>query len=324
MNLIYVLKLKDNKYFIHFDENKQDYEIITECIIYYDYLKKYTPISIIEKKIIMDFLDIDKTVKNYMYLYGYNNVRGGSYIDEKLTDYFYKTLYKELTFVERQELEWSYTFKEILEKYQYNDEFKTVEEIDKEIENINKEFLKYGYEKSKYEQYVFFNVNGKKQKITDFIPENMEWIYDICMLSYANIINLNIYDKEIRERYNMNYIEKYKSILLFLKRVYELFEENDLFSKFCIEKNVYLKYPNFIFDNFIYNTHNKDIKKLLEICKTFQFMGNILHNIIDELKFDVNSYGFSYEWKVPRIIYILEKKREKLLNPKLIFDDTII
>jgi hypothetical protein len=40
-------------------------------------------------------------------------------------------------------------------------------------------------------------------------------------------------------------------------------------------------------------------------------MGNVIHNILMEQEFDVGSYGVDYKWKVPKILYILETKREK-------------
>ena len=114
---LYIIKLEQDKYLIHFDNEKTDKEIILECEIYYDYAKKYKPLSIIEKNNLLDFFDIDKTVKYYMYLYGYANVRGGSYIDEELPDYLEKTLNKELDFLEKEELDYSYLLNEIIDKY---------------------------------------------------------------------------------------------------------------------------------------------------------------------------------------------------------------
>ena len=68
--------------------------------------------------------------------------------------------------------------------------------------------------------------------------------------------------------------------MAFCIKIYKIFEENDLFSKFGIEKHIYLKHPEFLFDGFIYNTYSKNINLLLKITKTYEFMGNILSNII--------------------------------------------
>jgi hypothetical protein len=307
MKTIYVLKLEDNKYFIHheIDSDKDFEKIMIECEIYYDYLKKYKPISIIETIFFTDNLDIDKTVKQYMYLYGFNNVRGGSYLEEKIPDYSEKTLNTELEFIDNNEKECLNILEEILNNYEYKN-YKTVEEIHNEMDGIKKEFIKYKDEKEKFEKLNFFLVNNNKYNMQNFIPEDMEWLYEICLLNSNK--NIKNYNKEINNILNSNYVKKYKKILIYLKRLYNIFEENDLFSKHNIDKTIYLKHPFFLFDGFLFNTHNKNLEELSKTCKTFQHMGNIIFNKIKENEFDIMSYGYGYEWKTSRIIFILEKK----------------
>ena len=113
-------------------------------------------------------------------------------------------------------------------------------------------------------------------------------------------------------------------MLVYLKQLYAIFLNNDLFSKFGIKNSVYLKNPEFLFDGFIYDIPSKDNSSLSNICKTFLLMGNIVYNMIIEQEYDVISYSIGYEWKVSRILYILEKKREKFGKSKLIFDEPFI
>jgi len=335
---IYVLKLQDNKYFIHFSDSKPYKQILNECEILYDYVKIYKPLSVIDIIPLTNYLEIDKSVKFYMYLYGYNNVRGGSYIDEILPDYLEKTLNHEFKIVENEEPERLSLFNEILEKYEYHD-FNSIQEIDEKIAEIKKEYSQYVNEKETLEEIKFFNENGEKRNMHHFIPEDMDWLYEICSINFSESENLSSNTQDFMKKkdsitstlsnrmegtFHSNYIQKYKKIIGFLKRLFTLFEKYDLFSKHNIHlepsnKMVYMKYPEFIFDAFVYNTHSKDVSSLLDICKKFQYMGNILINIISEKEFDVLYYGYGYEWKVSRIIYVLEKKKETFGKPKTLF-----
>ena len=96
MTNIYILKLKNKKYYIGKTENPKlrvgehfsgDGSAWT---------RKYPPKKI--KKIInnCDDYDEDKYTKKYMAKYGINNVRGGSYININLEDYQLQALKREL------------------------------------------------------------------------------------------------------------------------------------------------------------------------------------------------------------------------------------
>ena len=318
---IYVLKLEQEKYFIYFSDAKNYNQILTECEIYYDYAKTYKPLSIIEILPLGNYLDIDKTVKFYMHLYGYNNVRGGSYIEDILSDYLEKTLNDELKIVEKEEPEWSRLFAEILELYEGRT-FQTMEEIDQEISKISREFQKYKDEKERLENTKFFLEKGAKQNMKHFSPEDMEWLYDICIVCPCS--NTEFTCKKIQEIVDSLHVKKYRTMLVFLKQLTTLFEKNNLFQKYGLEQTVYMKYPQFLFDPFIYDTQIKDTAVLVDTCKTFQHMGNIIYNKIVELEFDVLSYGYGYEWKTPRILYVLEKKKKEFGKSRLVFDDEVM
>jgi hypothetical protein len=314
---IYVLKLEQNRYFIHFSELKSNYKILRECEIYYDYLKQYKPLTIIETFPFENFLDVDKLVKHYMYMYGYAYVRGGSYNEEELPPYLEKTLNHEFNNEEKDELYYQFIFDVILQKYEYNNEF-TLDEIQTQINTIQSECKKFNYEKNKLEKTKIFVVDGEKYNMKDFFIEDIDWLCEICLKNTE--IDMEI--REIECVIQSNYVKKYKKMLYYLKQIYKLFTEYDLFSKYpIIEDSIYLKHPEFLFDGFIYDDHpiNKNTEFLIKMCKTFLFMGNVIHNILMEQEFDVDSYGLAYEWKVPKILYILETKREKLLHDDHIF-----
>jgi cellular nucleic acid-binding protein len=96
MTNIYILKLKNNKYYIgktnnpqfrltqHFDSNGSAWT------------KKYKPIKIIKIIPNCDNFDEDKYTKIYMQKYGINNVRGGTFCQIKLSSENINTIQKEL------------------------------------------------------------------------------------------------------------------------------------------------------------------------------------------------------------------------------------
>ena len=101
-----------------------------------------------------------------------------------------------------------------------------------------------------------------------------------------------------------------------MKHLYSVFDTYSLFEKHSIQKTIELKYPQFVFDKYIYDRPTlktiPSISKVCEICKTYQFMWDLVHNMSTELEYDVSSYGKGFLWKVPRILYILEKKKVEM------------
>jgi len=317
--MIYVIKLQENRFFIYFSESKQNSTIMRECEIYYDYVKQYKPLFIIETFPFKDFLYVDQIVKQYMYHHGYEYVRGGSYIDNELPNYLVKTLNHEFENEHNDELDYRYYFNEILTKYE-NKNYLSVDEINQEMFVVKQEYAKYNIEKNALKKTSFFYVDGEKKNSKYFSSDDIIWLYHMCNVNMDSVI-IKINTTEIESVLNSVYVKKYKYVLSYLKHLYFLFTEYDLFSKYNIQKSIYLQYPNFLFDGFIYNTPHKDTQSIYEIYKTFLFMGNVIHNMLIEQEFDVNSYGIYYEWKVSRILYILESKKEYLVSSKLIFPE---
>ena len=93
---IYILKLKEGKYYIGKSNN-----VLNRFQQHVNgngssWTKKYKPISIEKTIENVSSFEENKITKEYMYKYGIDNVRGGSYIEIKLTDLQKETLCKEI------------------------------------------------------------------------------------------------------------------------------------------------------------------------------------------------------------------------------------
>jgi len=93
---IYILKLKDNKYYIGKTDNLEKRKEAHMNGTASSWTKKYKPVSV--EKIIPNasIYDEDRYVKEYMYKYGIDNVRGGTYVTEELDEVARYSLQKEL------------------------------------------------------------------------------------------------------------------------------------------------------------------------------------------------------------------------------------
>lgn len=96
MEHIYILRLKEGKYYIGKTKNvdKRWNEHITGNGS--GWTKKYKPTSLIKSVISTSHFDEDKYVKEYMAKYGIENVRGGTYSNIDLEDNCISVLEKEI------------------------------------------------------------------------------------------------------------------------------------------------------------------------------------------------------------------------------------
>jgi hypothetical protein len=94
---IYILKLNDNKYYIGKTNRtvKERYQEHSDGIGSF-WTKKYKPLSVVKQIENSSMFDEDRYVKEYMAIYGIDNVRGGSYNQEVLDNNTIKFLKNEL------------------------------------------------------------------------------------------------------------------------------------------------------------------------------------------------------------------------------------
>ena len=96
MDHIYILKLKEGKYYIGKTKNiekRWNEHLIGEGS---GWTKKYKPVLLMKIIVSTSHFDEDKYVKEYMAKYGINNVRGGTYSNIDLDDNSISVLEKEI------------------------------------------------------------------------------------------------------------------------------------------------------------------------------------------------------------------------------------
>ena len=96
MDHIYILKLKENKYYIGKTKNIEKRWNDHIAGNGSGWTKKYKPISLIKTVLSTSYFDEDKYVKEYMSKYGIENVRGGTYSNIELDDNCISVLEKEI------------------------------------------------------------------------------------------------------------------------------------------------------------------------------------------------------------------------------------
>ena len=96
MDHIYILKLREGKYYIGKTKNVE--KRFNEHIAGNGsgWTKKYMPISLIKSVVSTSYFDEDKYVKEYMAKYGIENVRGGTYSNIDLDANCISVLQKEI------------------------------------------------------------------------------------------------------------------------------------------------------------------------------------------------------------------------------------
>ena len=264
---LFIILLENNKWLLHVSRETDPNILFLECEIIYKYAKKNRPIKIKSIRIIDNILEIDFYVKQYMFEYGIDNVRGGSYQDEILGEHFIKTLNHELsihisTFDNNLQF-----FKEIYEKYKNINDTTILEFEYNKISNQVRQYgiTKYYLELVKY--YCFINnsnnINDEEESYQTNIVidrtylEDIEWIKQKIMewkhqyiensiQRYTNEENIqtdfNTYQHSKDDERKYDFImNKFKVLNIIYRKVFE---------KNISEKNKIYETPNDIFDIF--------------------------------------------------------------------------
>lgn len=298
---IYVIMLEKNRYFIHHADEKFPQNILLEFEIYHDFLKTYKPLYIIETIIEMDNLHLDRVVKDYMYIYGIDKVRGGSYTDIELSEEAESFIERELTDSVRQYPGIYSTSYDFIYKNYIIRNWKSEQELENEYTKLKNEFNKYQQEKYLLNEYTSNNL------INETISNDIEELCDFCKMRGED------YSKVTKE-----IAEKYRDILPKLKFIIQKYGEK------CENQNPYYnkylnQFPEFFLDPFFYPyafspcpPHVTSFYDIYDFFEAIRYFADWMVCRIQEFQYDVDSYPYDIEWLYPRIFYVLDKTRENV------------
>jgi hypothetical protein len=300
---VYVFFLENEKWLLHPSTTQDEYYILLECYLMYDFAKTNLPIRLFETLTITDDLEVDLYVKKYMRCYGIENVRGGSFVDEYLSSIVATSLEKELTkdyyktptLIEKitrkyesiqhwrpQDIKLWRTWRN---EYDFTEDPKTIQDV----MTLEKQHLKKEWTRFDNIQYLFQSLTYCSESINlasnDF-TNDVEWLKTQILSESTDSLSND-------------------EILLY-KRLLVLF--HDIKSKFLVindelpiyEKKCYIKTPQLIFDTFIY--HRNDVAKIakekkcaLEVFEVFEYIFNVVSNKIEDYRFSLTLYPEDFE-----------------------------
>ena len=285
---IYIFELVNGYKFLYSSFPKDDSLLILEATLYYDFLKKYPVLQVAEKREQLTGFDIDILTKEFMYYYGIQYVRGGSYSEEVLRKEQEAILQEEFKTFDNADIKPKEYFITLFLD-EYKNRFTKKEEVDNEIIRITKKREQYKIEKDRLSKY----------------KECSCWIYTFG--DHINRLRLQCYNKgDCHKEYYTSVT--YKHLIKKIKTVYLLLSENfpEMVERQDAGDLVYCKYPEFVFDNFIYKYngfHSLDV--VSKICNLLIYFGDFLLNRMNEYEYDIASYGFEDEWTYSRRLYYL-------------------
>lgn len=297
MRTIYFLELTDSKFFLLVKNEpvKNINRFFLKSALKYDFLKQYFPIKIVDQCLETHPLDVDILVKKQMLLLGIDNVRGGSYSEPVLTSAQLALLDKELYPERSQDSECpDEVINRIIDKYGMMPFLK----IWNEKYVLKKEYLQYKADKKMLES-VDMDVPAYR--------ESLAWILEKCRDQTNESRNTVLYQMLNRED-----MKTYEDILPVLEKIYKTFHA--IYDKpyhYPDADNIPYKYPRFLLDDYFYHGHRthlpESIERTEQMVFVYSFFLTYIENRIDELKFDVASWGPHMEHFYPRAMYFLEK-----------------
>jgi hypothetical protein len=297
---LFVVRLRNNKWLLETVPDKYlEHDIGVNCQLKYAFARTNSPIDICEKIQIRSEGDIDYFVKKYMKFYGIHNVRGGSYTDTVMSDATYHYLCQEIqkTF---DTIDVEYDILDSVYKKYHNihtwDKLQVMREIDR-LMQTNRQY--------RTEKTLLTTMRHSDGKMNRDVLHNINWLCNrIVHYAHNGILSPKNEDGTYQKSEPLIAdVIGYKNVLSKLQMLYNIYSEhvaNENADCAKFEPKLYLMQPKMIFDTFFYHAHEVDVLK--QHCAIAEQMINFYEyayyrviNRIDELEFDVNSYGENYE-----------------------------
>jgi hypothetical protein len=80
---------------------------------------------------------------------------------------------------------------------------------------------------------------------------------------------------------------------------------------------VYIKYPNFLLDDFFCHWHRKHLEEYMKeveiFCSIYEEMTNVIIQKMKEIESNIKTYDDDLEWKISRALYMLNKEYTNLM-----------
>jgi len=321
-----VILLENEKYFIYYTDTCDEEKIFIECVLMFTFVKINKPIEIIETSWSIDSFDVDKTVKIYMAKYGINNVRGGSYQNEKLTNIQETVLRQEIEYVNAPghiNMIPSLKLEEKLRYFVYNELVYVL------VKNNNDRFQHLHLNiKDLHEQHI--NTHEKLGKILWAREQNHEnpekhtnYMLDKTLIEKIQYLQKYIVEKkfvnETQNGPNREIIQLFKELITCFKHFNRIFQENDFnLSDFTQEdiNPVFISHPEFIFSPYVYLSrynqsmsflvNDRKINEACELCNVFEGICYWCLNRIDEYEFDLKTIPENIKLKSEMVDYLSE------------------
>jgi len=323
---LYAIELDSKKVFLHVSLPIKEQLLFQECTILFDFVKKYPPIRVLNEIDLEDVLIVDYYVKYFMRHYGIDNVRGGNYTDEVLSNDVLTRLKMEIG-------KTSADYERDNELYEYLVLYYKMIDLDrlKEIEKLNNQLEIY---KAKQELVGLFstdkNIIADLEWLTDEI-KNKRDIYDLPVDTIQKLYKVIYKTPSILSLKKNGEFDYYNNVMI---KIVDLIDKYALLtSDFSenipcvgvrnrihsiienkIEITTLLKYPRFTFDNIILHPHiinnwSSYTENSLELIDKITTMAYTLINFLDELNYDLSILPEYFEKKTRYSILFLESRK---------------
>ena len=313
MNSLYVLELSEEKWYLHISNSDDINKVYMECKLISSFVRKYLPIVSYESTKIFNDYDLDTYLKKYMRNYGINNVRGGIYTEIILNETENLIINnncenKLIPINEKIDM-----IDNIVDRYKDLDEW-SKEKIEEEILNINTNYEYYKKSKCLYNQMkqpingIVFSYNIKK---------SLSWLNKMVIMNAKYILSGNAEKKKLCTGYEY---KQYVDVITEIKNAYLIYNSylSDEITMIRYSPIIHIQSPRILFDEFMCHVNVNTITDNFEIAlKLIESIEGMVYTVVcrlQELEFDIHSFGELYEDKVEYSLKYLNEKNQLYKN----------